>query len=201
MNAAATLPVDRPGLDGPDGAAELDWELLVRRHSGRVFGLAYRLSGNRADAEDITQEVFVRALRSSAAGSLREQGRVDGWWQRVTTNLFYDLARRRRRVVDLSGEGWEPTDAAADPGSVTMLGRLDDDVEEALAALPVAYREAVLAVDVHGLSYAETAELVGVKPGAVRSRVHRGRRMLRATLSHRAPAPGRARHGGPRDRA
>ena len=73
MNAAAALPVDRPGPEGRVGGAEVDWEVLVRRHSGRVFGLAYRLSGNRADAEDITQEVFVRALRSSAAGGLREQ--------------------------------------------------------------------------------------------------------------------------------
>lgn len=174
MNAAAALPVDRPAP--VDADAEVDWEALVRRHSGRVFGLAYRLSGNRADAEDITQEVFVRALRSSAAGRLREQGRADGWWHRVTTNLFYDLARRRRRVVDLSGEGWEPADAAADPGAVTLLGRLDDDVETALVALPETYREAVLAVDVHGLTYAETAELLGAKPAAVRpSRAGRAR--------------------------
>jgi RNA polymerase sigma factor (sigma-70 family) len=199
MNAAAALPLDRPVP--VDADAEVDWEALVRRHSGRVYGLAYRLSGNRADAEDITQEVFVRALRSSAAGRLREQGRTDGWWHRVTTNLFYDLARRRRRVVDLSGDVWEPADAAADPGAVTLLGRLDDDVEAALAALPVTYREAVLAVDVHGLTYAETAELLGAKPAAVRSRVHRGRRRLRTSLAHRAPTAGRARHGGPRDRA
>ena len=197
MNAAAAVPLDRPAP--VDADAEVDWEALVRRHSGRVFGLAYRLSGNRADAEDITQEVFVRALRSSADGRLREQGRADGWWHRVTTNLFYDLARRRRRV-DLSGDVREPADAAADPGAVTLLGRLDDDVEAALAALPATYREAVLAVDVHGLTYDETAELLGAKPAAVRSRVHRGRRRLRAALAHRAPAPGRARHGGPRDR-
>ncbi len=186
--------------------SDSDWEAMVRDHSGRVFGHAYRLTGNRADAEDITQEVFVRALRSSApAGRGGATGRAEGWLNRVTTNLFLDLVRRRRRsadtLLDHRRAGWEPVDAAADPGSVALRDELDDDVEAALASLPPTYREAVVLYDVHGLRCAEIAELVGIKPGTVRTRIHRGRRLLRDALAHRAPTPGRARHGGPHEQS
>ncbi len=192
---------------------EIDWDAVVRRHSGRVFGLAYRLTGNRADAEDITQEVFVRALRAPGSaprlhhgpdGPGGTDGRTEGWLHRVTTNLFYDLVRRRRRVADSPLEahpGWEPPDVTADPGSLALLHLLDDDVEAALDSVPPVFREAVVLHDVHGFSYAEIGALVGAKPGTVRSRIHRGRTMLRTRLAHRAPAAGRARHGGPREAA
>jgi RNA polymerase sigma factor (sigma-70 family) len=192
----------------PEGASTevvASWDTVARQHSGRIFGLAYRLTGNRADAEDLTQEVLVRALRSPGAASpgAGSSGALEGWFHRVTTNLFVDMVRRRSRVraTSLDERPWtlEPADAASDPSVVAMSAVLDPDVEAALATLPLPFREAVLLCDVHGLSYAEVGVLVGAKSGTVRSRIHRGRAMLRAALAHRAPAPRRRRHGGPQD--
>jgi RNA polymerase sigma-70 factor (ECF subfamily) len=74
----------------------------------------------------------------------------------------------------------------------------DADVESALAELPPDFRAAVVLCDVEGLSYEEIADVLGVKMGTVRSRIHRGRALLRKALAHRAPTPGRVRVAGPR---
>jgi RNA polymerase sigma-70 factor (ECF subfamily) len=74
----------------------------------------------------------------------------------------------------------------------------DADIESALAELPPDFRAAVVLCDVEGLSYDEIAEVLGVKMGTVRSRIHRGRALLRKALAHRAPAAGRVRFAGPR---
>ena len=71
------------------------WDEIVRAHSGRVYRLAYRLTGNQHDAEDLTQEVFVRVFRSLASYT---PGTFEGWLHRITTNLFLDGARRRQRI-------------------------------------------------------------------------------------------------------
>src|SRR5215831_4943891 len=71
------------------------WEEIVREHSARVYRLAYRLTGNRQDAEDLTQEVFVRVFRSLSSYT---PGTFEGWLHRITTNLFLDSARRRQRI-------------------------------------------------------------------------------------------------------
>jgi RNA polymerase sigma factor (sigma-70 family) len=179
------------------------WDALVRRHSTPVFRLAYRLTGNRADAEDITQEVLVRAMRSGPARPDDGSGAVDGWFHRVTTNLFVDMVRRRGRArsVSIDDRPWtlDAVVVGSDPADAALDETLDPDLEAALATLPAAFREAVLLCDVHGLSYAEIAGVVGAKTGTVRSRIHRGRALLRSALAHRAPSPGRVRHGGPCD--
>src|SRR5215471_5941361 len=74
---------------------ELSWEQIVTDHSARVYRLAYRLTGNRQDAEDLTQEVFVRVFRSLTSF---QPGTFEGWLHRITTNLFLDQARRRQRI-------------------------------------------------------------------------------------------------------
>src|ERR1035438_8347957 len=82
----------------PAGQAERDlptWEDIVRLHSARVYRLAYRLTGNPQDAEDLTQEVFVRVFRSLSSYT---PGTFEGWLHRITTNLFLDMARRRQRI-------------------------------------------------------------------------------------------------------
>src|SRR6185503_20271948 len=71
------------------------WDEIVRTHSARVYRLAYRLTGNRPDAEDLTQEVFVRVFRSLAS---YQPGTFEGWLHRITTNLFLDQARRQQRI-------------------------------------------------------------------------------------------------------
>src|ERR1700685_1566032 len=71
------------------------WEEIVRTHSARVYRLAYRLTGNQHDAEDLTQEVFVRVFRSLSSYT---PGTFEGWLHRITTNLFLDGARRKQRI-------------------------------------------------------------------------------------------------------
>ena len=171
------------------------WEDIVHTHSARVYRLAYRLTGNPHDAEDLTQEVFVRVFRSLSSYT---PGTFEGWLHRITTNLFLDSARRKQRIrfEGLADEmahrlaGSEPTPAQAFDDS-----HLDDDVQAALKALPPEYRAAVVLCDIEGFSYEEIAATLGVKLGTVRSRIHRGRAQLRAALEHRRPGPVAVSHG------
>ena len=173
------------------------WDEVVEQHSDRVFRLAYRLTGNRPDAEDLTQEVFVRVFRSLDSYT---PGTFEGWLHRITTNLFLDGARRKQRIRfdPLSDErAARLTSASPSPDLAIADRTFDDDIEVALATLPPDFRAAVVLCDVEGLSYEEIAEIMDAKLGTVRSRIHRGRAMLRSALAHRAPSAGRARYSGP----
>ena len=153
-----------------------------------MFRLAYRLTGNKHDAEDLTQDVFVRVFRSLSSYS---PGTFEGWLHRITTNLFLDRVRRKQRIrFDALPEdaadrlqGREPTPAVAFDER-----HLDADIQQALEALVPEYRAAVVLCDIEGLTYEEVAATLGVKLGTVRSRIHRGRAQLRLALEHRAPA-------------
>jgi RNA polymerase sigma-70 factor, ECF subfamily len=175
------------------------WDEIVRTHSARVYRLSYRLTGNPHDAEDLTQEVFVRVFRSLSSYT---PGTFEGWLHRITTNLFLDQARRKQKIrfdalaedADQRLPGRAPT-----PEHVLHDQLFDADVEAALAQLPPAFRAAVVLCDIEGLSYEEIAAILDVKLGTVRSRIHRGRSMLRKALEHRAPQHGRSRVSGPAD--
>ncbi|MER6972311.1 RNA polymerase sigma factor SigE [Nocardioides sp. NPDC000445] len=183
-------PTEEPGVP--------TWDEIVEKHSDRVYRLAYRLTGNRHDAEDLTQEVFVRVFRSLDTYS---PGTFEGWLHRITTNLFLDQARRKQRIRfdALSDErASRLTSSGPTPDVAYTDQRFDDDIERALATLPPDFRAAVVLCDVEGLSYEEISEILGAKLGTVRSRIHRGRAMLRDTLAHRAPRGGRLRHSGPK---
>jgi len=183
----------------PAGAAPGEaprWDEVVDLHSQRVYRLAYRLTGNRPDAEDLTQEVFVRVFRSLSDYT---PGTFEGWLHRITTNLFLDGARRRQRIrfdalSDARAEGLSSDDPGPEDGYADRT--FDDDVESALATLSPDFRAAVVLCDVEGLGYEEIADVLGLKLGTVRSRIHRGRAQLRAALAHRAPTPGRSRYAG-----
>ncbi|GAB2469609.1 RNA polymerase sigma factor SigE [Jatrophihabitans fulvus] len=163
------------------------WDEVVREHADRVYRLAYRLSGNRADAEDLTQETFVRVFRSLAE---YKPGTFEGWLHRITTNLFLDMVRRRQRIRfdalpddvgdRLPGNGPGPEQAYD-------LNHLDPEIQAALDDLPPDFRVAVVLCDLEQLSYEEIAATLGIKVGTVRSRIHRGRVLLRESLAHRAP--------------
>jgi RNA polymerase sigma-70 factor (ECF subfamily) len=164
------------------------WEQVVRENSARVYRLAYRLTGNKHDAEDLTQEVFVRVFRSLSSYT---PGTFEGWLHRITVNLFLDGVRRRQRIR---------FDALADDAHDRLPGRdvgperafehgfLDYDVQEALSQLPPDFRAAVVLCDIEGLSYEEISATLGIKLGTVRSRIHRGRAQLRRLLPHRDPS-------------
>ena len=180
---------------GEAGAAETvipewkppSWDDVVREHSARVYRLAYRLTGNMHDAEDLTQEVFVRVFRSLPSYT---PGTFEGWLHRITTNLFLDMARRRQRIR-FEGLGNDAVGLLRDdeptPAQAFDARHLDSDVQAALDALAPDYRAAVVLCDIEGLSYEEIAVTLGVKLGTVRSRIHRGRAQLRTALDHRRP--------------
>ncbi|MBA3781453.1 MAG: RNA polymerase sigma factor SigE [Nocardioides sp.] len=191
---AADVP---PPADGSGPAEVPTWDEIVERHSDRVFRLAYRLTGNRHDAEDLTQEVFVRVFRSLDTYT---PGTFEGWLHRITTNLFLDSARRKQRIRfdALSDErASRLTSGEATPDIVYADTTFDDDIERALSTLPPDFRAAVVLCDVEGLTYEEIAHIMDAKLGTVRSRIHRGRAMLRNALAHRAPVEGRQRYAGP----
>ena len=162
------------------------WDEVVTRHSARVYRLAYRLTGNQHDAEDLTQEVFVRVFRSLSSYT---PGTFEGWLHRITTNLFLDTVRRKARIrfeaLPDDAERLESRDRG--PAQVYDETHFDADVQAALDALPPDFRAAVVLCDLEGLSYEEIASTLGIKIGTVRSRIHRGRSALRAALAHRAP--------------
>jgi RNA polymerase sigma-70 factor (ECF subfamily) len=195
-----TIPT-QPGPAGVPGAEPTwqppAWDEIVAQHSARVYRLAYRLTGNPHDAEDLTQEVFVRVFRSLASYT---PGTFEGWLHRITTNLFLDGARRKSKIrFDALADDADsriPSRATA-PDTQVLDGLFDEDVEAALAALPPDFRAAVVLCDIEGLSYEEIADVLGLKLGTVRSRIHRGRTMLRKALAHRAPGAGRSRYSGP----
>ncbi len=191
--AAAAGPVlpDAPAASGTgtgeDEWVAPSWEDVVTNHSHKVYRLAYRLTGNKYDAEDLTQEVFVRVFRSLANF---KPGTLDGWLHRITTNLFLDQARRKTRIrFDGLTEEAESRLPSGQPGPERSFefNNLDIDVQSALEELPPDFRAAVVLCDLEGLAYDEVAEVLGVKLGTVRSRIHRGRTMLREKLAHRAP--------------
>jgi RNA polymerase sigma-70 factor (ECF subfamily) len=172
----------------PTGWVPPSWDEVVRMHSARVYRLAYRLTGNRHDAEDLTQDVFVRVFRSLSEYT---PGTFEGWLHRITTNLFLDRVRRAQRIrfealpedaERVVSRGPSPEQAVADAG-------LDGDIERALMDLAPEFRAAVVLCDLEELSYEEIAATLGIKLGTVRSRIHRGRSQLREALAHRAPRP------------
>ena len=199
VRATAASVQHQPGPAVPQPGVEdstvPSWEEVVNNHSAKVFRLAYRLTGNRYDAEDLTQEVFVRVFRSLANF---KPGTLDGWLHRITTNLFLDQARRKSRIrFDALADDAESRLPGREPGPERSFeyNNLDLDVQAALDALPPDFRAAVVLCDLEGLSYDEVAEALDVKLGTVRSRIHRGRTMLRESLAHRAPG----RSGFPED--
>ncbi len=188
----AVTPVDGLRAGGPDEPwTPPTWDEVVERHSARVYRLAYRLTGDKHDAEDLTQEVFVRVFRSLSSYT---PGTFEGWLHRITTNLFLDTVRRKARIrfealpEDAERLVSRGTSGMESPAQLYDDTHFDADVQAALDALPPDFRAAVVLCDLEGLSYEEIADTLGIKIGTVRSRIHRGRSGLRAALAHRAPA-------------
>jgi RNA polymerase sigma-70 factor (ECF subfamily) len=165
-----------------DKTAMPSWDELVRQHADRVYRLAYRLSGNQHDAEDLTQETFIRVFRSVQN---YQPGTFEGWLHRITTNLFLDMVRRRSRVrMEALPEDYDRVPAdEPNPEEIYHDAHLGPDLQAALDSLPPEFRAAVVLCDIEGLSYEEIGATLGVKLGTVRSRIHRGRQALRDYLA------------------
>ncbi|HET9772373.1 MAG TPA: sigma-70 family RNA polymerase sigma factor [Acidimicrobiia bacterium] len=155
------------------------WEDVARTHGRFLYNVAYRLTGNDDDAYDLVQEALLRVRKGLET---YQPGSMEGWLSRIVTNVFLDEVRRkRRRPVEVMPEDPERLLPSA-PGADEPTDNLSDDVQAALRRLPEDFRTAVVLCDVVGLSYEEIADAISVPVGTVRSRIHRGRRLLRAAL-------------------
>lgn len=193
----STLPTTAPALAAAAEAAELGsrerslverhrwgdaaaFEEIYRRYGEMVFNLAVRLAGEREEAADLTQEVFLRVYRH--LGRFRGRSSLKTWIYRVALNHCRSRLGRRRPVEPLDTPGAEPVDPARGPESRALAGDAERRVAAALAGLAPMFREAVVLRDLEGLAYQEIAEVLGVRVGTVRSRIARGREQLRELL-------------------
>ncbi len=163
---------------------ETAWEELVRVHTRRVYGLCYRFTGNGQEAQDLTQEVFLRVFRTLRTFQSAE-GSFATWLARVTRNLLIDNYRRTRqeRVTDsiedqLAGLE-EAGAAAAERPDHAVAGREASEILQAtLQKLSPELREAVILRDLQEMEYREIAGVLGIPEGTVKSRINRGRAEL-----------------------
>lgn len=189
-------------LTGELGRSRREFDDLVRRHHRQAYNIAYRMAGNHADAEDLTQEAFVRAYRFF--DRYNRHMPFENWLYRIISNVFIDELRRRPKariqsidqpVAGASGDSelrFELPDFTTDPETMMEQTELDEPLQRALDALSPDFRQAVILADVEGMSYEEIAETMGCSLGTVRSRLHRGRKMLRSLLQQGASVrPGR----------
>ncbi len=194
LAAAHDLPTTAtPGEPCLNGEAAPSWEDVATRYGPTIYTMAYRLTGDRDEARDLTQDVFVRVYRNI---DRYQPGTFEGWLYRITKNLFLDRVRRggRVRLEPLPEEEWrQPAEPTPGPAEQLEEGVLRGDLQRALQELPATFRTAVVLCDVRGLTYEEIADATGWPIGTVRSRIHRGRRLLRHQLDEPRP-PGR-RHG------
>jgi len=155
------------------------FERLYRENERKVFGLCYRLAGNPELAEELTQEVFVRAWRKLA--SFRGDSAFSSWLYPLTVNVALSERRsRRRRDARIV--------ATEDPASLERAPRppapeAGFDLEKAMAALPPGARAVFVLHDVEGRTHEEIAGLLGLAPGTSKAQLHRARRLLREALA------------------
>jgi RNA polymerase sigma-70 factor (ECF subfamily) len=159
------------------------FEELYRRHSSRLYSVAYRMTGSAADAEDLLQDIFLQVYRR--IDSFRGEAALGTWLHRLAVNATLDFLRskqgRRQQATDYIDDldavepaahaSWRP-DAA--------LNRLE--LERAVAQLPPSYRQAFLLHDVEGLAHHEVSEMLGIAEGTSKSLVHKARMRLRTLL-------------------
>ncbi len=179
-----------------------EFEALVARTKRQAYNMAYRMTGNREDAEDLTQEAYLRAFRSF--DKYNRSLPFENWFFRILSNLFVDGLRRKPKQTPLSlnqpmnanmGEDeytLEVADEESNPEDQLLKEVMDERLQRALAALPAEFRTAVLLCDVEEMSYQQIAEKMQTSIGTVRSRIHRGRQMLRKYMLQDTAPPRRA---------
>jgi RNA polymerase sigma-70 factor (ECF subfamily) len=176
--AASDEDLLRAHLDGNERA----YQTLMTRHEERIFSLALRMTGDRGDALDATQEAFISAFRR--ASRFRGESSFATWLYRIGINSCKDVLRRRQRRPDPVEEmGDMPAPDRVEDQAISRV-----DVSRALNALSEEYREAVTMYDIAGFTYEEIARELEVPVGTVKSRISRGRQQLAATLEQRPDA-------------
>jgi RNA polymerase sigma-70 factor (ECF subfamily) len=176
-------------MDGDSGA----WAELVRAQHRRVYGLCYRFTGNPTDAEDLTQDVFLK-IYSNLASFDTGRGSLQVWITTMTRNLLVDNFRRTKnqRATSSLDDGWESAEELKPVDRLTAKGlsphesaaqkELAKMVQEGLARVSVELREAVILRDLQDMDYKEIAQVLGIPEGTVKSRISRGRAELARLL-------------------
>ncbi len=176
-------------MDGDSSA----WAELVKTHHRRVYGLCYRFTGNPTDAEDLTQDVFLKVY-SNLSSFDTGRGSLQVWITTMTRNLLIDNFRRTRnqRATSSLDEGWESSEELVPVDRLVQKGpsphesaaqkELAAMVQNALAKVSVELREAVILRDLQDMDYKEIAQVLGIPEGTVKSRISRGRAELARLL-------------------
>jgi len=170
---------------------EAAWEGLVRTHTRRIYGLCYRFTGKDGEAQDLTQEVFLRVYRTLKTFRATE-GAFTTWLARLTRNLLIDNYRRTRqeRLTDSIEEqlprieeSFSATSRSASGTDARVVGREASEILQAgLQKLSPELREAVILRDLQDMEYREIAEILRIPEGTVKSRLNRGRAELARVL-------------------
>jgi RNA polymerase sigma-70 factor (ECF subfamily) len=160
---------------------QLAWERLVAAHRKKVFNVAYKFVGRHEEAEDLTQDIFLKVFRSLSTFDRRANFQT--WLISVSRNLcidYYRSVRKERQAIDRGVDPNELAPAAHEPGPIAALEQRDrvELLRQAMAALPETLRTAVLLRDIQELSYQEIADTLGLPEGTVKSRINRGRTEL-----------------------
>jgi RNA polymerase sigma-70 factor (ECF subfamily) len=173
-------------LSGDDAA----WEALVRQHTRRVYGLCYRFTGKDSEAQDLSQEVFLRVFRALASFRSTE-GSFATWLTRLTRNLLIDHYRRTRneRVTDSIEEQLPRVEegfvACSRPDAALAGREASELLQGALAKLSPELRETIILRDLQEMEYREIAQVLCIPEGTVKSRLNRGRAELARLLKFR----------------
>ncbi|NJO40424.1 MAG: sigma-70 family RNA polymerase sigma factor [Cyanobacteria bacterium CRU_2_1] len=166
---------------------------LIRRYHPHVEKVLYHLAPDWTDRADLAQEVWIRVYRN--INRLQEPAKFRGWLSRITTNLFYDELRKRKRTsTPLSldaplnledGEmDWEIASDDPGPAEEMITREFYDQLRDAIADLPEVFRTTIVLREIEGMAYEEIAELTGVSLGTVKSRIARARQRLQAQLQN-----------------
>ena len=171
-----------------------EFDALVHRCHRHAYNVAFRLTGSHSDAEDLTQESFLRAYRFF--DRYNRDMPFENWLYRIMSRVFIDELRKRPKLQTQSldqplflGDGsdadvlLEIPDSAFDPEQLMLSESIEENLQQALNTLPDEFRIAVILSDIQGMCYEEIAETMNCSLGTVRSRLHRGRKQLRQRLT------------------
>lgn len=176
MPKSSQKRIEEPG-------APADFDHIVEEYSGFVYNVAFRMMGNPQDAEDVAQEAFISAYR--AFGRFRGESRVTTWLYRITVNAALMRLRKEKKARELTRTGLDDVtipDWSDTPYRAATDSELGDRLREGIGMLPDDMKAAVVLRDIEELSNAEAADVIGISVPALKSRLHRGRVLLRKHL-------------------